>query len=79
MTSCPTLPEEKRCPATYAFSPHEETISITFGETDRFKCGQECSGFVALKRGEGAFRWRLAFAGQFIRRSHLTEYYHTLW
>jgi putative cardiolipin synthase len=70
------LPEERHYPATCAFPPHEETIPITFGEADRSQCGQKCSGFVALNRGELALRWRLAFA-DIAQRSIDVQYY--LW
>ena len=62
LTSCATLPEERLCPDTYALPPDSGFFPIKLGEIDRSECGQECSGFITLNRGEVALRWRLAFA-----------------
>lgn len=76
LTSCATLPEERLCPDTYALPPDSGFFPIKLGEIDRSECGQECSGFITLNRGEVALRWRLAFA-DIAQKSIDVQYY--LW
>jgi putative cardiolipin synthase len=76
LTSCATLPEERLCTDTYALSPGPGFFSIKSGEHSRLRCGEECSGIIALDRGEEAFRWRLAFS-DLAQKSIDVQYY--LW
>ena len=76
LTSCASLPKERRCPDTYALSPVPGLLSIKPGEPSRLKCGRECSGIISLNRGEEAFRWRLAFS-DLAQKSIDVQYY--LW
>jgi putative cardiolipin synthase len=75
-TSCASLPEEIHCADTYALPPNAGFFPVNLGEIDRLECGQECSGFIALNRGEDAFRWRLALF-DLAQKSIDVQYY--LW
>lgn len=74
LATCATLPEDRLGPASYAIAPGTVTISSKLREIDKSGCGEACSGFAILNRGEEALRWRLAMADT-ARKSLDAQYY----
>ena len=74
ISACTALPKDQLPPPSYAITPDTETIKRKMQEIDTSGCGNDCSGFAVLNRGEEALRWRLVMADS-ARKTIDAQYY----
>jgi hypothetical protein len=74
ISACAALPKDQLPPPSYAITPDTETIKRKMQEIDTSGCGNDCSGFAVLNRGEEALRWRLVMADS-ARKTIDAQYY----
>ena len=73
ISTCASFPVERKV-SSFAIPQDTATLARVLREMGASDCGDECSGFSVLNRGEKALRWRLVLADS-ARKSIDVQYY----